>query len=213
MAQVTPQDDEQRASTKHPEKNEYPLQEVYQHEGGYRFVIGNEKGKQFVAEWHPSGSHTIHHPDGSVTSWTMGDHKVAHKGGKSVTIGNNGDVLVAGHKSDATEGGEHKEVAGDTNLVSGGKFNIAALGGMGMAVNGNMYMGTTGAISMNPGGGLKIVGNVELEGNLTMKGNIALTGDIDQKGVHNDSKGGHIGSSPTPNPALPNINKSSPLVS
>lgn len=211
--QQPPKDDKQRSSTKHPDQNEYPLQEVYQHEGGYRFVIGNEKGKQFVAEWHPSGSHTIHHPDGSVTSWTVGDHKVHHKGGATLSVDENNDVKVGGHNKVAIQGGGHMEVAGDMNLVVGGAGHLIALSGMGASVKGNGYMGVDGQLAINAKGGIKIVGNIELEGNLTMQGNINITGNIDQKGEHKDNKGGHVGGSPSQNVPLPNINKSSPLVS
>lgn len=210
--QQPPKDDKQRSSTKHPDKNEYPLQEVFQHEGGYRFVIGNEKGKQFVAEWHPSGSHTIHHPDGSVTSWTVGDHKVHHKGGASISVDENNDVKVGGHNKVAIQGGGHMEVAGDMNMVIGGAGNLVALAGMGTAIKGNSYMGVDGQLSINAKGGIKIVGNMELEGNFTMKGTMNLTGDLNQKGVHKDNKGEHIGGGQPGAVPTPNINQGSPAL-
>lgn len=183
---------EERAFNEHPEENQYPLQTVHQFEGGLRMVIGNQKKKQYIALFHPSGTHMTIKPDGSMSSFVVGDSKTYHKGGASFTVDESGDAHYAGHMKLHVEGGSHVEVAGDANIVTGGNVLLAGMGNMGMAIKGNAYFATNGSMNFNAAGGFNLEtssANIKAdamavnvpatgwEGNINQKGSLTSSGE------------------------------------
>lgn len=175
--------------------SKYPHQQVWQMTGGHRLVVSNEKGKEAVRFFHPSGSYFEFQPDGKVTAFTVGENKVYNKGGVTLSIDENNDVQVAGHNKLYVAGGGHIQVNGDVDIVAGGKANLALPGGsLGISMNGNMFLATSGKMIFNAQGGVDFQGSeFKVTAPMKLEGNIDHTGDMKTAGVHTDNNGLHVG--------------------
>lgn len=201
------EDDEGRADSKETPESKYPLQTVYQHSGGMRISVGNERGKEFFRIAHPSGSYIEMKPDGGVSTFNVGQNKTYNKGGVTLSVDENNDVMISGHNKLQVGGGAHIEVSGDAGIVTGGNIALAGLGDLGLAVGGNAYFGIQGKMSLNAQGGTEIKTTsfnvdaegvaeikaqlIALDGPMDFKGNIEHTGNINTSGIHVDAIGQH----------------------
>tara|TARA_R110000868_G_scaffold25423_7_gene99177 strand:- start:1918 stop:2517 length:600 start_codon:yes stop_codon:yes gene_type:complete len=143
-----------RAEFDETPESKYPYNRVTQMPGGMRLVIGEERGKESMKIYHPSGTYMEMFPDGKMASMTIGENKQYNKSGTTVTVDENGDIHFTGHQKITMGGGSHIEVSGDAGIVVGGSTVLTSLGDMGMSVKGNMYMGVDGDMNMNVTGNM-----------------------------------------------------------
>jgi len=144
----------------------YPHNQATIFEGGHEFHWDNTPGKERIRIAHgPSGSMIEINPDGGRTDYTTGNHQNYHKGGLTVTIDENGDIKISGHKRENTEGGNHSTSKGDTDSVVGGHSTIIVGGNAKIAVAGDVYTGVKGNHNMNVGGNM----NMKVAGDTTME--------------------------------------------
>jgi hypothetical protein len=136
-------------------ESKYPYNNVWQFPGGVRLVVGDERGKECVKLFHPSGTYFEMFPDGKLAMTHVGEKKEYNKGGVTLTIDENSDVHISGHSKLTVGGGAHIEIAGDAGVMIGGKTSMISLGDMGLTVAGNLYMGVKGDFKQN------VMGNME----------------------------------------------------
>jgi hypothetical protein len=187
MAETDQHKDENRADKSHPPEGEYPTHWVEQYPGGIRVVIGNEKGKESYAIYHPSGTYMQMFPDGTSVSMHIGENKQYNKGGVTLTVDENGDIHIRGHHKLQVGGGSHVEVQGDAGIIVGGDVALAGLGNIGMNAHGNLYLGVRGNMSFNVEGNFK----AEVKGTTTMLSEGSTT--VATKGDMAMSSSGNMG--------------------
>jgi len=145
-----------RIETDETPESQYPYNNVWQFPGGVRLVVGDERGKEAIKLFHPSGTYVEFFPDGKLATMTIGENKQYNKGGVTITVDENSDIHIGGHHKMTVAGGTHVEIQGDAGVVIGGKTAMAVLGDLGLSVNGNMYLAAKGSINMNAMGNMNI---------------------------------------------------------
>lgn len=127
-----------------PAAPEYPLNKIMETEGGHIEEFDDTPGKERYHRFHPAGTFTETHPDGSQVDKVvkdrymvvMGDDFLHVEGEVKVNIvGNatfviNGDMTtqVSGNKVDVIKGDYSLAAGGNISIVSGGSFQESAGG-------------------------------------------------------------------------------------
>lgn len=145
-------------------ESEYPYNNVWQFPGGMRVVLGDQRGKECMKIYHPSGTYMEMFPDGKLSMMVIGEQKQYNKGGVTITVDENSDVHISGHQKITVGGGSHIEVQGDAGVVVGGDVAMAGLKNMGISTKGNLYLGVDGDLNMNVKGNM----NQQVKGNLNV---------------------------------------------
>ena len=217
MSEAEQDTDKNRAQTTTTEQSTYPDHHVYYTHGGQRFEIGNQKGRECIKVFHPSGSYCEWFPDGKFYQMNIGENKQYNKGGVTITVDENNDVHIKGHSKLQIGGGCHIEVSGDAGIVVGGNAAMAMLGkGTALSAKGNLYLGVDGDLNMNVKGATNITSggpiNIESTGGdaqykaagettvTSVKGdtNIQSFGsDVITRGIFTKIQGGGAGAPPT----------------
>ena len=135
-----------------PEEGKYPQKIVWQYANGTKFIIDTDTDN--VQVYHPSGSSVVFYPDGSVVQMAVGQNVQYTKGGTTLTVDENGDLVVKGHNSVKVQGGGHFEVSGDAGIVVGGKTALVGLGDLGVTAKGNLGIYTDGSLMVNAKSGM-----------------------------------------------------------
>lgn len=143
-----------RPETDETPESKYPYNNVIQTPGGIRIVWGDERGKESLKIYHPSGSYMEMFPDGKVSQLVIGENKQYNKGGVTITVDENSDVHISGHQKITVGGGSHVEVQGDAGIVVGGDVAVAGLKNLGLSIKGNAYLGIDGDFNTNVKGNM-----------------------------------------------------------
>ena len=205
--------------SQHPPESEYPKEIVHQFAGGQKVVIGTQIGRQTLQVYNADGSSVVFYPDGSIVQMCVGKNVQYTKGGITLTIDENGDIVLKGHTSIKTQGGGHIEFSGDGGIILGGNTAIVGLGNLGITAKGNLGLYVDGHLMINAKQGMTFktdsgstqfdsaqnhnINAKQISTNATetiamvsqdMNVNIPTTdwtGDIEESGIHHDSKGYH----------------------
>ena len=143
-----------RRETDETPDSTYPDNVTWSHPNGVRFVMGQERGKECIKIYHPSGTMMEYFPEGDVSSLYKGERKDYHSAGMTSTTDHNADTHGSGHIKVTMGGGTHIEVSGDAGILVAGATALASLGDLGLSVKGNMYMGVDGNMNMNVKGNM-----------------------------------------------------------
>lgn len=144
----------ERANKTETPEGKYPQQKVLRTAGNLIIAWSDEKGRESLKVFHPSGSFVEFQPDGSVMSMNIGESRSYNKSGSTSTSDDNSSNHSYGHTQSTVGGGIHIEVQGDAGIMIGGKAAIVGLGDTGLAVNGNLYIGAKGNVSINATGNI-----------------------------------------------------------
>lgn len=151
----------------------YPYNKVWVTESGHEFHVDDTPGKERIRWAHRKGSYIEISADGRRVDFSVGNSKQYHKGGWTMTVDENGDMKICGHKRINVDGGSHITVKGDADVVVGKNSHMVVGGNMKAAVAGDTYLGVRGNSNINVKGDLhtKVGGNTlhETKGNHTIK--------------------------------------------
>lgn len=170
MAEIEQNKDNKRIEERKTSTNKYPHEKVWIGNGGVRFTYGNENGKEFIREEHPSGFMREIYPDGKMITMNIGDQKSYNKGGVTISVDENQDVHIHGHSNLKVGGGSHIEVVGNAGIAVGGDVALVGMGNFNFDVK-NCYMGIRGDLGMKVEGAAKF----DISGKLDMLSGIKAT--------------------------------------
>lgn len=190
--------------SENPYKAEYPHNQVTVYPSGHEVHFDSTKDNERIRIAHSDGTFWEISKGGKATTVTVGNKEEYNKGGVTITVDHNHDVLISGHQIVRVGGGSHIQVAGDADVSVGGNMTSVVAGNMATAVKGNSYSATQGdsKINVNGNADMKVGGSYSMESGgdasikaptINLDGNIKHTGDMDTSGVHTDSLGGHAG--------------------
>ena len=142
----------------------YPYNRVTVTEGGHEIHFDDTPGKERIRIAHKKGSYVEISPDGKRIDFNVGHSKAYHKGGHTLTIDENGDIKIHGHKRINVGGGSHISVKGDADVVVGKNSHTVVGGNMKAAVAGDAYLGVKGNGNMNVKGNwdVKVGGSTKM---------------------------------------------------
>lgn len=119
-----------------PAAPEYPLNFVTVTEGGHIQEFDSTPGAERYHRYHPSGTFTEEHPDGTKVekvvkdkySIVMGDDKVHIDGNVQVNIVGASNVVINGDCVQQVNGNMAQTVDGDYTIAVGGDFSVVVAG-------------------------------------------------------------------------------------
>lgn len=129
----------------------YPLRSTQEYPGGHRQVFDSTPGHRIVETTHGSGTFQQWSEDGTEIKVVVGQKYESLKQGYTLTIGQNGDIVIQGHCRVAIEGGAHIEVKGDIDLITTGNMTQLVSGNYKLAVGGNYEVSVDGNINQTSG--------------------------------------------------------------
>lgn len=119
-----------------PAAPEYPLNDVYVSEGGHIEEYDNTPGAERYHRYHPAGTFTEVHPDGSHVQKVVKDNYSIVMGDDRVHIEGNVQVNIVGTSSVAVNGDCVLQVSGDLSHLVDGDYTLAVGGEMNVVVAG-----------------------------------------------------------------------------
>lgn len=139
-----------RERTPNPEDNEnprFPMRKVEDHVGGHSFIVDSTPGYRIVERRHGAGTFEQWAEDGTEIKVVVGNVHNHMKEGYTLTVDQNGDILIKGHARVSIEGGAHVEVKGDCDLVVTGDMSHTVVGNYNVEVIGDYNLHATGEIN------------------------------------------------------------------
>lgn len=125
----------------------FPMRKVEEHIGGHSFIVDSTPGHRIVERRHGSGTFEQWSEDGMQIKVIVGNSHEHVKEGYTLTVDQNGDILIKGHARVSIEGGAHVEVKGDCDLVVTGNMSHTVIGDYNVEVVGNYNVHATGEIN------------------------------------------------------------------
>ena len=126
-----------------PAAPEYPMNKIMETEGGHIEEWDDTPGAERYHRYHPAGSFTEVHPDGTTVDKVvkdqyrvvMGDDYVHIEGKVQVNIVGNSTVVVNGNVTQEVSGDMLTVVKGDYSLAVGGDFSVTTGGASSVSAN------------------------------------------------------------------------------
>lgn len=125
-----------------PAAPQYPLNKIMETEGGHIQEFDSTPGAERYHQYHPAGTFTEVHPDGTTVDKVVKDNyrvvmgddylhvegnvKVNILGNATVVVNGDATTTVAGNKTDVIKGDYSVAVGGNYSLASGGAINESA---------------------------------------------------------------------------------------
>lgn len=139
-----------RVPTMHDVKfKDDPTQKIEQFPDGSIHRRITKDGKETHQMWSSTGAYTEIRPDGSRIDFSSNNSVSYAKGGTTMSIDNNGDIRLSGHKRINVDVDAHITFGKDVTIMSGGRMAVEAQGGLKMAGSDVGIMSTSGAIAIN----------------------------------------------------------------
>jgi hypothetical protein len=121
----------------------YPLNKIMETEGGHIEEYDDTKGSERYHRYHPAGTFTEVHPDGTTVdkivkdrySVVMGDDYLHVEGNVKVNIVGNATIVVNGDATTTVSGNKVDVVKGDYSLAVGGNMSTAVGGSFEQSAN------------------------------------------------------------------------------
>lgn len=160
---------------------EYPWNAAHVSRAGHEKHVDDTPGHERLREAHKSGTYWEISPDGRRVTLIVADDYHYVKGGLTLTVDQNMDVLIAGNLKVVVQGDAYVEVKGDATAVIGGDSTIATVGDAVVAVGGDSYTKVQGSCSLSTNGNLNVEAKKDAE--ISVKGDVALNakGDLDME--------------------------------
>jgi hypothetical protein len=158
---------------------EYPWNATHVSRSGHEKHVDDTPGAERLREAHKAGTYWEISPDGRKVTLVVADEYQYVKGGLTLTVDNNYDVLVAGNLRVVIKGDAHVEVHGDLSAAVKGDSTIATLGDAVSMVGGDSYTKVQGSASVSTNGNLNA--EVKKDAEISVKGDASLVakGDLD----------------------------------
>lgn len=143
----------------------YPFNKATVTESGHEFHVDDTPGHERIRQAHKSGTYFEISSDGRKVELINGDNYHYVKGGLTLTIDNNGDILIGGNCRLVVKGDVSAEVHGNLNSIVSGDSSSVTMGDLTNVVNGNSITSVQGT-SVVKATKHKIKGNVEVDGSV-----------------------------------------------
>lgn len=162
---------------KSPYKAEYPFNQTTTTRSGHEFHVDDTPGAERLRTAHKSGTFFEVSADGRKVELVVGDQYHYVKGGLTLTVDNNGDILFAGNLKMVVQGDLHAEVFGDLSSVVSGDSTITTLGDSVNMIAGDALAKVEGSMSASVDKNL----NVDIKGDaeMTIGGDVAINAEKD----------------------------------
>lgn len=163
-------------------KAEYPWNATTVSRSGHEFHVDDTPGHERLRHAHKAGTYWEISEDGRRVTLVVSDDYQYVKGGLTLTIDNNYDVVVAGNMRLVVNGDAYTEVKGNLTTVVGGDSTIATVGDSVNMVGGSLYTKVQGSCHVQSDGNLNA--DVGGDAEISVKGNTALVskGNIEMEG-------------------------------
>jgi hypothetical protein len=175
-------------------KAEYPWNQTHVSRSGHEKHIDDTPGHERLREAHKSGTYWEISPDGRRVTLVVSDEYQYVKGGMTLTIDNNYDVLIAGNMNIVIKGDANIEVHGDLTAAVGGDSTVATVGDSVTMVGGDSYTKVQGSASVSTNGNLNA--EVKKDAEIEVNGDVSLVSksdiDIEAKNIRINSKSGPL---------------------
>lgn len=125
----------------------FPMRKVEEHIGGHSIIMDSTPGHRIMERRHGSGTFEQWSEDGMQIKVIVGNVYDHMKEGYTLTVDQNGDILIKGHARVSVEGGAHIEVKGDCDLVVTGNMSHTVVGNYSLEVIGDYNVHATGEIN------------------------------------------------------------------
>lgn len=160
----------------------YPYCQTHVSRAGHEKHIDDTPGHERIREGHKSGTYWEITEDGRRVTLVVANEYQYVKGGLTLTIDNNNDILVNGNYKLVVKGDLYQEVDGNSYTITKGNSTNVTLGDAVTAVGGNAYHKVKGNLSASVDGNLN--GEVKGDAEISVQGDasIVATGSIDLKG-------------------------------
>jgi phage baseplate assembly protein gpV len=160
--------------------------------------VDDTPGAERLRTAHKSGTFFEVSADGRKVELIVGDGYKYIKGGLTLTVDNNSDIMLSGNLKLVVQGDLHAEVHGDMDSVVSGDATVATVGNMVAMIGGDAYTKVDGTMSakvdgninattgadaeIQVGGSVAVVagGDINLDASkVNIKGDLAVQGKID----------------------------------
>lgn len=160
---------------------EYPFNQTHISRSGHEKHVDDTPGHERLREAHKAGTYWEISPDGKKVTLIVADEYHYVKGGLTLTVDNNYDVLIAGNMRVVIKGDAYMEVHGDMTAAVKGDSTIATIGDAVTMVGGDSYTKVQGSASVSTDGNLNA--EVKKDAEISVKGDVALVakGDLDME--------------------------------
>jgi hypothetical protein len=161
---------------------EYPYNQTHVSRSGHEKHIDDTPGHERIREGHKSGTYWEVTEDGQKVTLVVADEYHYVKGGLTLTIDNNYDVLVNGNLRLVVKGDVYQEVDGDSYTITKGDSTQVTVGDAVSMVGGDSYAKVKGTMSASVNGNLNVDAKGDAE--ISVGGDTAIVskGDIDMEG-------------------------------
>lgn len=161
---------------------QYPYNQTHVSRAGHEKHIDDTPGHERIREGHKAGTYWEVTEDGQKVTLVVADEYHYVKGGLTLTIDNNYDILVNGNLRLVVKGDCYTEVDGDSYMITKGDSTVTTLGDSVNMVGGDSYTKAKGSMHASVNGNLNVDAKGDAE--ISVKGDVALVakGDIDLEG-------------------------------
>jgi len=156
----------------------YPFNQVSISRSGHEFHIDDTPGSERLRQAHKSGTFFEVSSDGRKVELVVSDEYKYTKGGLTLTIDKNGDILVGGNLKLVVQGDLYAEVQGDLSTVVKGDSTIATLGDSVIMTEGDSLTLVNGTMSAKIDGNLNITTGGDVEIDIDGDASIVASGDM-----------------------------------
>lgn len=157
---------------------EYPYNQTTISRSGHEFHVDDTPGAERLRTAHKSGSFWEVSADGRKVELIVGDGYKYVKGGLTLTVDNNSDILFSGNLKLIIQGDLHAEVHGDMDSVVSGDATVATIGNMVSMVGGDSYTKVDGTMSAKVDGNLNVTTGEDAEIQVGGSAAVVAGGDI-----------------------------------
>lgn len=161
---------------------QYPWNATHVSRSGHEFHIDDTPGGERLRQAHRTGSYWEISPDGRKVTLTTSDETHYVKGGLTITIDNNEDIVIGGNARIVVKGDAYTEVHGNMTTVVGKDATLAVMGNAISAVSGDAFTKVKGSMHTSVEGNM----NAEIKGDaeMSVQGNVAMVskGNVEMEG-------------------------------
>lgn len=161
----------------------YPYCQTHVSRAGHEKHVDDTPGYERLREGHKSGSYWEITEDGRKVTLIVANEYHYTKGGLTLTIDNNEDILVGGNYKMVVKGDLYQEVDGNAYNLVKKNMTSTVLGNSTTMVGGNAFTKVKGSMSVSVNGNLnaQVKGDAEISVNKNVS--VVAKGDIDLEGT------------------------------
>lgn len=156
----------------------YPFSQVSVSRSGHEFHVDDTPGATRIRQAHKSGSFFEISEDGRKVELIVADEYKYTKGGLTLTVDGNGDVMIGGNLKIVVQGDLYAEVQGDLSTVVKGDSTVATLGDSVVMTDGDSLTKVNGTMSAKVDGNINITSGGDVEIDVSGDASIVSDGEV-----------------------------------